>query len=140
VACRIAQETILFSYRVSRLINDGAEILNWSIGRKKGKMSICGYAAKASAAFLCQQTGGQFCHGIGWNISPKRPTMLFKTPEGERISLVKKAAMYNIKHMGKTFKPQPLVAGKKHLFYCMGRCGMTRVFPKMRSGSAWRGN
>ena len=40
-------------------------------------------------------------------------TMLFKTPEGERISLVKKAAMYNIKHMGKIFKSQPLVPGKK---------------------------
>ena len=40
-------------------------------------------------------------------------TMLFKTPEGERISLVKKASMYNIKHMGKLFKPQPLVPGKK---------------------------
>jgi hypothetical protein len=28
---------------------------------------------KHKAAFLCQQTGGQFCHGIGCNISPKRP-------------------------------------------------------------------
>jgi predicted ABC-type ATPase len=28
---------------------------------------------KHRAAFLCQQTGGQFCHGIGCNISPKRP-------------------------------------------------------------------
>lgn len=40
-------------------------------------------------------------------------TMLFKTPGGERLGPVKKAAMYNIKHMGKVFKSQPLVPGKK---------------------------
>lgn len=40
-------------------------------------------------------------------------TMHFKTPGGERLSQVKKDAMYNIKHMGKIFKSQPLIPGKK---------------------------
>ena len=40
-------------------------------------------------------------------------TMLFKTPGGERLSQVKKAALYNIKHMAKIFKSQQLVPGKK---------------------------
>lgn len=40
-------------------------------------------------------------------------TMLFRTPGGERLSPVKKAAIYSIKHMGKIFKPQPLVPDKK---------------------------
>jgi hypothetical protein len=61
------------SYQVSRLISSGEGILNWSIDRKKGKIVILGYAIKEFAASLCQQTGGQFCHGIGCNICPKRP-------------------------------------------------------------------
>ncbi|WP_205411305.1 hypothetical protein, partial [Mucilaginibacter pineti] len=31
------------------------------------------YAFLAFAALLCQQRGGQFCHGIGCNICPELP-------------------------------------------------------------------
>ncbi|MBB5396129.1 hypothetical protein [Mucilaginibacter sp. AK015] len=42
---------------------------NWE---KVNKLSLF-YAAKASAAFLCQQNRWSVCHGIGCNISPKHP-------------------------------------------------------------------
>ena len=57
-------------------------------------------------------------------------TMLLKTPGGERLSQVKKAAMYNIKHMGKIFKSQPLVPGKKIPLLLYGSMWHDSTLPK----------
>jgi hypothetical protein len=40
---------------------------------KNYQIAIFGYAFLAFAALLCQQTGGQFRHGIGCNICPELP-------------------------------------------------------------------
>ena len=44
---------------------------NW---KEVNKLSLF-HAAKASAAFLCQQNRWSVCHGIGCNISPKHPDL-----------------------------------------------------------------
>ena len=75
------------------------------------------YAAKASAAFLCQQNRWSVCHGIGCNISPKRPvevlkwlympknrTLIESERKGIADEIVKKRAeqAYNLLHSWKS--------------------------------------
>lgn len=56
--------------------------------------------------------------------------VLFKTPGGERLSMIKRSSMYSIKHMGKIFKPQALVPDKKLPLLLYGSMWHDPTLPK----------
>lgn len=56
--------------------------------------------------------------------------VLFKTPGGERLNMIKRASTYNIKHMGKVFKPQALVPDKKIPLLLYGSMWHDPTLPK----------
>ncbi|SDF72377.1 hypothetical protein SAMN05216464_12634, partial [Mucilaginibacter pineti] len=53
------------------------------------------YAFLAFAALLCQQRGGQFCHGIGCNICPELPALDLDDTKWEGLEGGYKGTKYN---------------------------------------------
>lgn len=130
------QPTYLTSVSATSLenIDDALKILNFSIyninlpvdSQKTYLMKVYleeydkGMKLKKSDTVLYETIGKEAIRKIDpklsiiiHDVNDTTITMLFKTPGGERLGPVKKAPMYNIKHMGKIFKSQPLVPGKK---------------------------